>query len=175
MEMFSLQTHFGAHLHDNSFRTVQDPRSLQLWRKHFKGAILIIQSPLFSLNFKAERGDLKWYGVGKWWNCNFRYKIPSIMCMGKHSHSMEQICLLRMIIWLAGRNKFHLKISLSSWGLNDNLAQSPPLVNGANQGTEKENDLLGVMWWKDGQDTGGLLPPCPGLLPVHHTPPLLLF
>lgn len=34
-------------------------------------------------------------------------------------------------MWLAGRNKFNLKISLSSWGLNDdNLAQSPPFANG---------------------------------------------
>lgn len=107
MEMFLLQMHFGTHLHHNSLLSSVQCRSqsLQLRREHFKGAILIIQSLLFLWTSKQNERDLKWYGVGKWWNCNFRYKISSIMCMGKQSHSVEQICFLRMLFgWQAGTN-----------------------------------------------------------------------
>lgn len=41
-------------------------------------------------------------------------------------------------IRLVGRNKFNLKISLSSWGLEDNLAQSPPFVNGETEAKRKK-------------------------------------
>lgn len=52
------------------------------------------------------------------------------MCRRKHNRSDEQICLPQSDSWLAGRNEFNLRISLSYWGLRDNLAQSPACANG---------------------------------------------
>lgn len=133
MEMFLLQMHVRAHLHHNSF--------LAPWysagsAEPAAGKAASQRGP-FSLHrvfsffeLQSRIGALKWYGVRQWCNRNFRYKISSITCVRKHSHSGEPACLFpRVSGRQAGRNKFNLKISLSCWSLQGYLAGGPPFAN----------------------------------------------
>lgn len=122
----------GPHLHHNSRLALYSagPTELAAAEGAFQRGHSHYTETFLSLNFKTEWADLKWYGVGKWWNCNFRYKIPSIMCMRKHSHSVEQICLLRVIFgWRAGTNLI-LGFLWAVGALEIIWAQRTPFANG---------------------------------------------
>ena len=49
------------------------------------------------------------------------------MCLGKQTLRRVK-AFVQSDIWLAGRSTVNLEVSLSCWGLEDNLAQSPPFV-----------------------------------------------
>lgn len=137
--MLLQQRLLGAHLHHNSFlarRRICQPAAargaFQRGHPHYTKSSL-------SLNFKVERGDLKWYGVGGWWNRTFRYKISSIRRMGENSRSVEQACLLGMLTGRQAGTDLSWRFLWALEAFKDNLAQSPPSADGE---TKAQRDRL---------------------------------